>query len=71
MSCKICNRSSCAAWMHSLEEQKSWSLLEDLDETQLKLKIISLQGEIEGLEKENSNLKEEIKSLERTICEKS
>lgn len=69
MGCKICNRSSCASWMHSLEEQEAWGALEDWSENRLKSEIISLRGEAKDLKSENSNLEEEIIDLEKQLCD--
>lgn len=71
MACKICNKSSCISWMHSLEEQEAWDSLDNWDEYKLKSEIISLRGEVKELKGENFNLKDEITDLEKQLYDKS
>lgn len=54
MSCKICNRSACATWMHSAEEQSEWESVWDMDERQLQLEVIDLRREIKDLKQQIS-----------------
>ena len=52
MSCKICGRGSCASWMHSAEQQEAWSLVESMDDRQLKSEVVDLRGEVAALKAE-------------------
>ena len=49
MTCKICNRYSCAESFHSLEEQLKWERLYSMNERELRDEIIDLQNEINDL----------------------
>lgn len=49
MSCKICGRGACAAYMHSAEEQSEWAALEDMDEHSLRRDLIAARREISDL----------------------
>ena len=54
MSCQICKRSSCAIWMHSLEEQERYDervlMTDDVDE--LRLTVQELRDEIRELRRQ-------------------
>ena len=52
MSCKICGRGSCASWMHSAEQQEAWSLVESMDDRQLKSEVVDSRGEVAALKAE-------------------
>lgn len=52
MSCKICGRGSCASWMHSAEQQEAWSLVESMDDRQLRSEVVDLRGEVVALKAE-------------------
>ena len=52
MSCKICGRGSCASWMHSAEQQEAWSLVESMDDRQLRSEVVDLRGEVAALKAE-------------------
>ena len=52
MSCKICGRGSCARWMYSAEQQEAWSLVESMDDRQLKSEVVDLRGEVAALKAE-------------------
>ena len=49
MTCKICNRYSCAESFHSLIEQEKWEKLYSMNERELREEIIDLQNEINDL----------------------
>ena len=49
MTCRICNRFSCAESFHGLEEQLKWERLYNMNERELREEIIDLQNEINDL----------------------
>lgn len=59
MGCLICHRSSCAKWMHSLEDQERFEARESMSSD-----VNELRSTIQELQDEISNLKSEMKDLE-------
>jgi hypothetical protein len=54
MACSICGRSSCAKYMHSLEEQQAHDEFEGKTERQMIDEIISLRQEVKELKEEKN-----------------
>ena len=52
MSCRICGRSSCAAYMHSAEEQAEFNLVDGMSEQRLFREVIDLRREVAELKVE-------------------
>jgi hypothetical protein len=50
--CKICGRSGCASWMHSIEEQEEHEELRQMDDAQLRDLVKDLRHEVKGLQEE-------------------
>ena len=57
MSCSICNRSSCASWMHSAEERERYSEVIELEEQiqELRNRIAEKVEEIEAEDEEDGD----------------
>lgn len=71
MSCKICGRSACAAFMHSAKEQEDWESVDKLSDRQLKTEVLDLRKEVVDLKAEIENLKDEIKEIDQRVYDRS
>ena len=58
MSCKICGSGACASYMHSAEEIREHSSVEELSEDQLRRELIEARREIAELKSTIDELKD-------------